>query len=85
MAMQKKAENPDINENEIVLPSTNQPTLKNAWKIIKSLNSTQRITLASVFLGWSLDAFDFFVVSFAIPYIAEDFNMESSEIASRFS
>ncbi|CAG8546288.1 15481_t:CDS:2 [Acaulospora morrowiae] len=52
------------------------------WKLLKSLNRTQYITFIAAFLGWTLDAFDFFIVSFALPYIANEFNKKPSEIAS---
>ncbi|RHZ48809.1 hypothetical protein Glove_541g8 [Diversispora epigaea] len=69
-------------ENERIPPAVNQGNPKNPWKIIKSLNKIHRITFITAFLGWTLDAFDFFIVSFALPYIAVDFNMKPSEIAS---
>jgi SHS family lactate transporter-like MFS transporter len=44
-----------------------------AWNMIRSLNSTQRNTFLASFLGWTLDAFDYFVVTFVVIYIAKDF------------
>ncbi len=32
------------------------------------------------FLGWTLDAFDYFLVVIAVPKIAADFNVEKSTI-----
>jgi len=37
--------------------------------------------LAAGFLGWTLDAFDFFLVVIALPKIAADFRVHESEIA----
>jgi len=37
--------------------------------------------LIASFLGWTLDAFDFFVLVFAIPTIAEEFHVDLTEIA----
>ncbi|CAB4398315.1 unnamed protein product [Rhizophagus irregularis] len=53
---------------------------QNPWKLLTSLNGQQRITFVAAFLGWTLDAFDYFIVVFAIPYIANDFQMEPSVI-----
>ncbi|RHZ69474.1 hypothetical protein Glove_283g103 [Diversispora epigaea] len=72
----------NIEKNERISPEVNPKDRKNPWKIIKSLNNAQRITFITAFLGWTLNAFDFFIVSFALSYIAVDFNMKPSEIAS---
>lgn len=56
---------------------------QNPWKLLTSLNGQQRITFVAAFLGWTLDAFDYFIVVFAIPYIANDFQMEPSVITGR--
>ncbi|PKY51549.1 putative metabolite transport protein YjhB [Rhizophagus irregularis] len=54
----------------------------NPWKILRSLNKAQTITFLAAFLGWTLDAFDFFTVSFALPYIAKEFQMQPSKISA---
>jgi SHS family lactate transporter-like MFS transporter len=56
---------------------------QNPWKLLKSLNNQQRVTFVAAFLGWTLDAFDYFIVILTIPHIANEFNMEPSDIASR--
>ena len=38
-----------------------------------SLNRDQRNTFIACFLGWSLDAFDFFLLTFVIVPMAHDF------------
>lgn len=38
------------------------------------LNAVQRRTFIAAFLGWTLDAFDFFLVTFVIKDIAEEFH-----------
>jgi len=38
-------------------------------------------TLAAAFLGWTLDAFDFFVLVFALPAIAAEFHRSVADIA----
>ncbi|CAG8548316.1 6406_t:CDS:10 [Diversispora eburnea] len=78
----QKAQETNIEKNERTPPVVNQGKTKDPWKIIKSLNYAQRITFLTAFLGWTLNAFDFFTVSFALPYIADDFKMKPSEIAS---
>jgi SHS family lactate transporter-like MFS transporter len=37
-------------------------------------------TLAASFLGWTLDAFDFFVLVFVIPTIAKEFNRSIADV-----
>src|SRR6266702_6622603 len=39
-------------------------------------------TLFASFLGWTLDAFDFFVLIFAIPAIAKDFHTDIPAVAA---
>ncbi len=38
-------------------------------------------TLVASFLGWTLDAFDFFVLVFVLPTIAKDFHRDVADIA----
>lgn len=44
-----------------------------AIRLFKSLNRDQRNTFLACFLGWSLDAFDFFLLTFVIVPMAHDF------------
>jgi SHS family lactate transporter-like MFS transporter len=39
---------------------------------LKSLTSKQRSTIIACFLGWTLDAFDFFILVFVIQDIAKE-------------
>ncbi|CAI2176700.1 5624_t:CDS:2 [Funneliformis geosporum] len=55
---------------------------QNPWKLIISLNRQQKITFVAAFLGWTLDAFDYFIVIFSVPFIAKEFNMEPSDITA---
>jgi len=41
----------------------------------RSLTSTQRNTFAACFLGWTLDAFDFFLLTFCLKAIATSFHV----------
>lgn len=41
---------------------------------LRSLTTAQRATLLASFLGWTLDAFDFFLMVFVLKAIAHDFN-----------
>ncbi|CAG8489272.1 23_t:CDS:2 [Dentiscutata heterogama] len=63
-----------------VKSNANKPV--NPWKLITSLERYQAMTFIATFLGWTLDAFDFFTVSFALPYIAAEFQMKPSDIAT---
>ncbi len=44
-----------------------------AWRMLNSLTRAQRNTFIASFLGWALDAFDFFLVVLVVPAIARDF------------
>ena len=50
-------------------------------RLFRSLNSSQRHAFAACFLGWSLDAFDFFILVFCISSIAGDFHIQPSAVA----
>src|SRR6185503_17021441 len=41
----------------------------------------QRNALLAGFLGWTLDAFDFFILTFVLATVAEDFHKSIPEIA----
>jgi SHS family lactate transporter-like MFS transporter len=43
---------------------------------LKTLNREQRAALVASFLGWTLDAFDFFLLVFVVKAIADDFHTE---------
>jgi MFS transporter, SHS family, lactate transporter len=45
-----------------------------------SLNSDQRHAVSAAFLGWTLDAFDFFVAVFLVNTLAEQFHVPASKI-----
>jgi len=47
----------------------------------RRLTSVQRNTFIACFLGWSLDAFDFFVLIFCVSAIATEFHTKVSAIA----
>ena len=42
---------------------------------LKRLNPVQRSTFAACFLGWTLDAFDFFLLTVCLKAIAADFHV----------
>src|SRR2546421_6193972 len=44
------------------------------------LNSEQRHAVSASFLGWTLDAFDFFVIVFLVDVLAEHFHVPPSRI-----
>jgi SHS family lactate transporter-like MFS transporter len=48
----------------------------------RSLNPRQRLVFTACFLGWSLDAFDFFLLTFCLDAIASTFHL-SLESATR--
>src|ERR1700760_4937810 len=48
---------------------------------IKSLTAIQRNTFSACFLGWTLDAFDFFLLTVCLRAIAADFHVGIPTIA----
>jgi SHS family lactate transporter-like MFS transporter len=52
-----------------------------AWTLFTSLNRTQRNTFLASFLGWTLDAFDFFLVTFVIIHISQDLGVRLAMVS----
>ena len=52
-----------------------------AVRLFKSLDRNQRNTFLACFLGWSLDAFDFFLLTFVIVPMAHDFGTSVAELS----
>src|SRR5216110_4012925 len=51
-----------------------------AVRLFKSLDRNQRNTFLACFLGWALDAFDFFLLTFVIVPMAGDFGASIAEL-----
>lgn len=51
-----------------------------AWSIMRSLNRDQRNIFIASFLGWALDAFDFFLLTFVTIRIAGEFHVSTPAI-----
>jgi MFS transporter, SHS family, lactate transporter len=52
-----------------------------AIRLFKSLNHDQRRTFVACFLGWALDAFDFFLLTFVLVPVAHEFGRTIPEVA----
>src|SRR5881398_1880594 len=52
-----------------------------AVRLFKSLNRDQRNTFVACFLGWALDALDFFLVTFVLVPIGDDFGQTIPKVA----
>src|SRR5262249_50500571 len=52
-----------------------------AVRLFKSLDRNQRNTFLACFLGWALDAFDFFLLTFVIAPMASDFGTSIAELS----
>ena len=52
-----------------------------AIRLFKLLNRDQRNTFAACFLGWTLDAFDFLVLTFVIVPMAHDFGTSIADLS----
>src|SRR5579859_4931878 len=54
------------------------------FRRLQSLTSVQRNTFIACFMGWSLDAFDFFILVFCISALATHFQQKVSAVAEAF-
>ena len=52
-----------------------------AVRLFKSLDRNQRNTFVACFLGWALDAFDFFLLTFVIVPMAHDFGTTIADLS----
>jgi SHS family lactate transporter-like MFS transporter len=52
-----------------------------AFADLRSLTPSQRNTVIASFLGWTLDAFDFFILVFVLKAIAEEFKTDVSAVS----
>lgn len=52
-----------------------------ALAALRALDSTQRHTVAATFLGWMLDAFDYFLLVMVMPAVADSFHVSVPEVA----
>src|SRR6266403_4041252 len=52
-----------------------------ALRLFRSLTRDQRNTFIACFLGWALDAFDFFLLTFVIAPMADDFGTSIAELS----
>lgn len=55
--------------------------VRSALDDLKSLDASQRHTLLASYLGWTLDAFDFFLLVFVLNAIATEFRVELSAVS----
>src|SRR5207302_464106 len=56
-----------------------------ALRLFKSLNRTQRNTFIACFLGWTLDALDFFLLTFVFIPVAHDFGRTIPQVTFAIS
>jgi MFS transporter, SHS family, lactate transporter len=49
--------------------------------VLRELDPTQRKVVLASFLGWTLDAFDYFLLVFVIPEVAHEFKVGIPEVA----
>ena len=48
---------------------------------LRALDTTQRHTVAATFLGWTLDAFDYFLLVMVMPAVADSFHVPVKDVA----
>jgi MFS transporter, SHS family, lactate transporter len=51
-----------------------------AWKELRNLNRKQWNAILACYLGWTLDAFDFFILIFVFPDIGQTFGVEHTPV-----
>src|ERR1700751_3627572 len=51
-----------------------------AWKELRNLNTKQWNAILACYLGWTLDAFDFFILIFVFPDIGQTFGVEHTPV-----
>lgn len=51
-----------------------------AWKELGNLNAKQWNAIIACYLGWTLDAFDFFILIFVFPDIGQTFGVEHTSV-----
>ena len=51
------------------------------WERFRRLTASQRNAFVACFLGWSLDAFDYFILVFCVSAIAKDFHAQVTQVA----
>ncbi|HVT33904.1 MAG TPA: MFS transporter [Rhodanobacteraceae bacterium] len=51
------------------------------FSVLRELDAAQRKVVLASFLGWTLDAFDYFLLVFVIPEVARDFEVGIPEVA----
>src|SRR5256885_4690761 len=51
-----------------------------AWHLFKSLNRPQRNTFIACFLGWTLDALDFFLLTFVFSSVGKEFGRSIEQV-----
>ena len=52
-----------------------------ALAALRSLDTTQRHVVAATFLGWTLDAFDYFLLVMVMPAVAQTFRVSVKDVA----
>jgi SHS family lactate transporter-like MFS transporter len=56
-------------------------SLASAWSDLRSLTPAQKKTVLAAYLGWTLDAFDFFILVFVLKDIATEFGTDVKSVA----
>ncbi len=51
------------------------------WNDLKQLNAKQRSAVLASYLGWTLDAFDFFILVFVVKDVAQTFGTDVKSVA----
>jgi len=71
----------DSGSQSVKLQFPGQLMQTRSFSHFRSLTSQQRHAFIACFLGWSLDAFDYFLLVFCVSAIATDFHTRASAVA----
>ncbi|MBB3542027.1 SHS family lactate transporter-like MFS transporter [Rhizobium sp. BK176] len=55
--------------------------MMSALQSLRALTSQQRNTVIASYLGWTLDAFDFFILVFVLKHIADEFHTDVAAVS----
>ncbi len=66
-------------ERRLIMSSTDDS--HNPFSAFAALTDVQRRTFVAAYLGWTLDAFDFFIVVFVVSRVATEFNESIPAVA----
>jgi len=65
----------------IAMTETSLPSRPFDFSALKGWTVAEKRAVTAAYLGWALDAFDFFLLVFAMPDVAREFNVDTRKVA----